>query len=152
MTGKLPPLTTRRFFQATLNLLGMPYLQKLYKRSTSEIYRWAADPRTNGETRQNPLDRIKRLLEDLYERGYDDIARAAVSILANAIDCEVVPRGHPVPDGKTIEAECLDDYPRLVEFHEAIRAGKSLVEASFLASRAKREIEETLEKYRQEIG
>ena len=152
MTGKLPPLTTRRFFQACLNTLGMAHVQKLYKKSPTEIYRWAADPRTNGETRQNPLDRIQRLLEDLYEAGYDDIARAALSILASAIDCEVIPRAGVIPDGETIEAECLQDYPKLVEFHEAVCRSRPYAEAQHFAAQAKREIEETLEKYRQEMG
>ena len=151
MTGKIPPLSTHRFFQACLNVLGMPTLQKLFKISTSEIYRWAADPRTNGETRQNPLDRIKRLLEDLYEHGYDDIARAAVRILATAIDCEIKPLEHPHPDKPTTEGECLDDYPSMVELHEAIRNKKPENEVIRLKEEHFTEVNETIERYREDI-
>jgi len=160
MTGKIPrtpPLTTRRFFKACLNDLGIVTLQNLYKKSRSEIYRWAADPRTNGETRQNPLDRIKRLLEDLYEHGYDDIARAAVRILATAIDCEIKPLEHPVPDKKTVFEECLDDYRPMVKFHEAITNKKKSMddmddnEIMYLKEKLVAEINETVERYMEDV-
>ena len=149
MPDNLPPLTTRRFFRACIRDVGMARLQKLYKKSPTEIYRWAADPRTNGEIRRNPLDRIQMLLEDLCELGYDDVARAAVSVMAETIGCELADKNGVTPDGATIELECLQDYPLLVEFHGAIQKGRPIEEVRHCHDEAKREIDETMSMYEQ---
>lgn len=56
------------------------------------------------------------------------------------------------PDSPTVEAECLDDYPALVEFHDSIRRGLSLEAVGTIRDRAIREIEETFVKHRESQG
>ena len=56
------------------------------------------------------------------------------------------------PDRSTLDAECLDDHPALVDFHEGIRRGLSLESVGALRDADIREIEETFVKYREGQG
>ena len=147
MTGKqtsLPPLKTWQFFHACRKTLGDTFLQKLYNRGIRQIYRWSADPDFTGNNERNPLDRFKILLERLAEIGREDIALSAIEMFADAIGYEVQKNGKTVvPDQETIEAECLDDYPALVDFHKAVQDGKGEPEVRHLWGVAKRELDET---------
>lgn len=56
-----PPLKTWQVMHALRKTLGDSFLQKLYKRSLRQIYRWSADPRFCEDTERNPLDRIETM-------------------------------------------------------------------------------------------
>ena len=106
-----PPLKTHQFYTACRKTLGKESLQQIYKKSPTQIYRWGMDPHFCDDWERNPLDRLNVLLERLCELGRDDIARAAVTILAKTVECElscIIPAN---PDKTSIETECLDDYP-----------------------------------------
>lgn len=56
------------------------------------------------------------------------------------------------PDRPSIEAECLDDYPSLVAFHQEISKGAPWAKAWARGEQAIREIEETMISYRRSRG
>ena len=142
------PLSSWQFFHAAHKNLGIKFLTLLYRRGQRQIYRWAADPAVCGEKERNPIDRLSILLSSLCEIGKEDIARAGVQILAEVVGCEIRCVEFPEPDQETIEGECLDDYPALMELHEAIRMGQTVKHVEHLKRQAQQEIEETAERYR----
>ena len=146
-TSPLPPLKTWQFFHACRKTLGDTFLQKLYNRGLRQIYRWSADPDFTGNHERNPLDRFKILLERLCEIGREDIAVSAVEMLAQSVGCEVHKNGDVVPDQGSIEAECLDDYPAVVDFHKAVQGGDIEEEVRHFWQKAKRELDETFYRY-----
>lgn len=145
--SSLPPLKTWQFFHACRKTLGDAFLQKLYNRGMRQIYRWSADPDFTGNHERNPLDRFRILLERLCEIGREDIAVSAVEMLAQSVGCEVHRSGDVVPDQGSIEAECLDDYPAVVDFHKAIKEGARAEVERHLWQVAKRELDETHYRY-----
>ena len=146
-----PVLKSWQFFLSCRRILGEKFLTTLYNRSPRQIYRWSADPDFTSQAgvERNPLDRMEALLERLHERGRTDVALSALSIMANAINHEIIPIQTVVPDKVTIEAEMLDDYPALIKLHDSIRAQEAKEHVSHWCALAKREIEETLQKYLQ---
>lgn len=138
-----PPLKTWQFYKAYRKILGDTTLQKIFNRGVRQLQRWSADPDYVADSEKNPLDAHRIVLERLTEIGRDDIARGTVSFLADVIGCEVVCRESCSPDKNTVEAECLDDYPPLTAFHEAISRGASADELRHYWQEAKLEIDET---------
>ena len=143
----LPPLKTHQFYAACRKILGMATLQKLFKKSPTQLYRWGMDPDFCEDWKRNPLDRLNVLLERLIEIGRDDIARAAVDILARTVDCELSCVNSANPDKDTVEAECFDDYPPVNRFHQAIQSRENPEMVRHLWQEAKRELDETWEMY-----
>jgi len=139
------PLKTWQFFHSYRKTLGDTFLTKLFNRGSRQILRWAADPDFTTDHERNPLDRMKIILERLSEIGRDDIARGTVSFLAGAIGCELRCLEPAEPDQPTVEAECLDDYPAVTRFHDAIRTVESVAVIRHLWQEAKRELDETYE-------
>lgn len=144
---QLPPLQSYQFFSSCRRLLGDSFLQKRFKRSLREIQRWSADPRYAEDTDRNPMDRYEVLLERLMELGRDDVARAAVARQAHLVGCELRCLDPVMPDAVSMEAECLDDYPAITRFHEALRSGEQLEVVRHLWQRAKKELDETFEMF-----
>ena len=146
----LPPLKTWQFYSACRRILGPATLQKLFKRSQTEIYRWGADPDYASETARNPMDRYETLLEQLMERGRQDVARAAVARQARIVGCELRQCEEVVPDRGDWRDEVLDDHPALARYHEACRdlmAGRCPPErVHHLQDEVIREIRETTTK------
>ncbi|MFH1984803.1 MAG: hypothetical protein ABIL58_23425 [Pseudomonadota bacterium] len=128
-----PPLETWQFYSAALYHLGMSTLNKLYTGLRSkgcpscgaqleesrerQIHRWASDPATTASHQHNPVDRYESLLKKLMERGAVDVAR---SVVARQIRI-VRPHDMPEPGCDTIAEECLDDYPAVLAYHDALR-------------------------------
>lgn len=144
-----PVLKSWQFFLSCRRILGDTFLTTLFNRGQRQIYRWSADPDFNSPegNERNPLDRLKTVLERLTERGRFDVAMSALTILANAIGCEIQPTHPIVPDQETIETEMLDDYPAILKLHESIRSKESDEAVMHCCSEAKRELDETLCKY-----
>lgn len=144
---EFPPLKTHQFYSACRKILGKETLQKIYKKSPTQIYRWGMDPDFCEDWERNPLDRINVMLERLCELGRDDIAQAAVAILAKTVDCELSCITPSHPDKDSIEAECLDDYPMVARFHQVIIENEIPEVVDNLWQAAKRELDETREMY-----
>ena len=147
MENKLPPLLSWQFFHACRKVLGDSCIQKIYKRSLRQIYRWSADPTYADQVERNPIDRLKLILEKLCEVGREDIATAGVNMLAEVVGCELRKIDRVEPDQESIEDECLDDYPALTAFHTAIREGEPREVVRHHWQKAKQELDETWERY-----
>ena len=145
-----PPFNTWQFFSGCIYHLGKTTMNKLYQVGERTIERWSADPATTATSKRNPLDRYEDLLSMLMERGKKDVARTAVGRQAAIVGCELNVVGLGVkPDKETVEEECLDDYPVVIEFHDSIRRKARPEEVVKLCKAAERELEETKVKYLQ---
>ena len=147
MDSQLPPLKSWQFYHSCRKILGRTFLQKLFQRSQTQIYRWSRDPDFCEDVERNPLDRMQILLERLCEIGREDIAQSAVAMLAHIVGCELRCTDPVHPDKENLEAECLDDYPPVNEFHQAASHGESPEVVRYLYQKAKRELDETYEMY-----
>jgi hypothetical protein len=92
------------------------------------------------------MDNLGIVIEALAEIGRMDIARAGVEMLAQKTGCELRVIDLPVPDC-TLDDECLDDYPVLVRFHDAIRREDEKEVVRRLWQEAKGELDETFASY-----
>jgi hypothetical protein len=152
MSSDLPPLKSWQFFKAIAKVLGRSQCHAIFNCSEREFYRWGADPDSCGDIRKNPLDLIAAACRKADLIGHTDIAVAPAHILAEPFNCRVSMAPDVTPNRPTIEAECLDDHPAMVAFHEGIRRGLPLEEVGALRDRAVHEIEETFVKYREGQG
>jgi hypothetical protein len=144
-----PVLKSWQFFLSCKHVLGDVFITSLYNRGARQIYRWSANPDFTSQEghERNPLDRMQILLERLHERGRTDVALSALALMANAIGYEVIPSTPAIPDKASIEEEMLDDYPSLVKLHNSIRNHSSTESIRHFANQAKRDIDETAQKY-----
>lgn len=143
MDADFPPLKTWEFFLFARKSLGITFLQKLFQRGHSEIYRWSRDPEFTGDSKRNPLDRLRILVREMVNQGYDREARAGVAMLAEEVGCSLADIDAVKPDKSNILEECLDDHPPLARFHEAIQQKRSRNEVRHLWQEARRELDET---------
>lgn len=150
MYENLPPLNSRQFYHACLKILGQAFMQKLYKISQRQLYRWAADPTFCADTEANPLDKLQVLFRRLSEIGREDIVLQALRILADTIGYEVRPGPNVTLDNSTLESECLDDYPALTNFHSAIRNREPIEKIKLLYDKAKDELDQTFAKAKEQ--
>lgn len=155
-TKTTDPLTPREFISAFRDLVGDTYLIKLFQLSPNadsgrrSLNRWTAKlPYVDeGSIRENWIEKHEKLLQRIIiEPGGLEIARSLVSRHADMVDCDLISRTTPNPDKTTIEDECLDDYPGLVNLHDAIRQKKPVATVKNLLAKAKRELDETLTLY-----
>jgi hypothetical protein len=66
---------------------------------------------------------------------------------ARLLGCELCSRDAVDPNCSTVEDECLDDYPALTRFHQAIREKAGTEEVLHYCTAAKKDIDETMELY-----
>jgi hypothetical protein len=141
------PTKSWQFFRDCVVHLGRSTITKLYDRKKKQLYRWSADPDTTDDTQRNPIDRLGRIFELLCELEHRDVALAGLRLLAEQVQCEVIDRSPTIPDKDTLEAECLDDYPAVVDFHNAMSDGDHSIEVQKYLDKAIHELKETFEKY-----
>jgi len=146
---KKSKLKTWQYYLQYRHILGDKFLIKLEKKQIRTLYRWSADPSHVEHTQANPLDRLIAVLQKLCEVGREDVAEDTVALIAEAIGRQIVASDEVFPDGDSIEEECLDDLPPLVEFHNAIRGNKDIQEVEKLKRAVERELAETYEKFKQ---
>jgi len=144
MCKKLPPLTSWEVFLFARKTLGITFLQKIFSIGHTEIYRWSRDSEFTADSARNPLDRLRLLFREMKNQGYEDEAKAGVNFLAESVGCRIKETDRPMPDKPNKHDECLDDYPALTNFHQAVREGKGWNEICHLAEEAKKEIDETV--------
>lgn len=143
MCDNVPPLTTWEFFLFCRKALGISFLQKIFQRGHTEIYRWSRDPEFTSDSKRNPLDRLTVLFKEMADQGHQREARAAVNGLAASVNCTLKDLKRVEPDKADLLDECMDDHPALAAFHDAIRQQKSKQEIRHLWMEARREIDET---------
>ena len=144
---KTLPLKTWQIYSAAIHYLTKEFITRLYSISNRQAERWAANPDTTESHARNPMDRYEELLNGFMAVGRDDIARIAVDRQAKIVGCELRMIGEAVPDKSNVLDECLDDYPPLALFHEAIRKQTDIELVRHLYRNAMRELEETMAGY-----
>lgn len=148
MTRELP---TESFevFQDARDALGMRGLTAIFRgHSKEQLYKWARPVREDLENgaQPNPIDWLCRMFGTLAEQGARHIAESGVQIVAGSIGMRA---GYPeavTPDAPTVEAECLDDYPALQAFHEAVLGKQPQLVVNDRLDAAIRELRETAAK------
>lgn len=135
---------------AAKDVLGVPSLGRILGVGHMQIYRQVRNPDFTEDFIRSPIQRIRVLVYELDQRGERELAEGILNYMAEGADMHVTPNSCKQPDKDSIEGECLDDYPPLMELHEAIRNGADLREIERLAENAKSEIEETVTAVRME--
>ena len=135
---------------AAKDVLGVPSLGRILGVGHMQIYRQVRNPDFTEDFIRSPIQRIRVLVYELYQRGERELAEGILNYMAEGADMHVTPNSCATPDKDSVEGECLDDYPVLVEFHEAVRNGADLRELERLAEHVKSEIEETVSAVRLE--
>ena len=83
-------------------------VQGIFSRSSRLVDYWSADPRYCGETRRNPLDRVRLLLDELDSAGYGDYARAAIDYMAEPLGGRFCGTETAKSDKGTVSGEVMD--------------------------------------------
>lgn len=135
---------------AAKDVLGVPSLGRILGVGHMQIYRQVRNPDFTEDFIRSPIQRIRVLVYELDQRGERELAEGILNYMAEGADMHVAPNSCATPDKDSVEGECLDDYPVLVEFHEAVRNGADLRELERLAEHVKSEIEETVSAVRLE--
>jgi hypothetical protein len=145
-----PPAEPRPWLSTVCDILSVNYIATMFGVTIRTVQRWIAQrPYVSEESvRENPIEHFERILKRLINDGYTDIARAIISRFANIAGCNLINCVHVKPDKDHVEAEMLDDYPSLVEFHESIKKGANIDTIRFRAQKLFEEIEETIESYK----
>lgn len=128
--------------------VGAAQMQKIFSRGQTQINRYCLHPRCDDYQR-NPLDRLRILFELLVEGGSAELVQYALNYLAETVGCRLHPLEHPLPDKETVEEECLDDFPELVEMDRMIAVEEHPRVVIAQSEKAKGEIDETIESYRE---
>ncbi len=147
----IPPLNARQFLKACTKIFGTSFMLNLFKISERHFAMWRADSRyvVKESVRTNYIEKHEELLQLLIEEPDGEfIARSIVSKHANVVGCEIFVKNQVIPDKNSIEEECLDDYPPITKFHSAIRENKDPAVVEFLGDEARKEIDETVQKYK----
>ena len=139
----------RSWLSDVRTLVGDGYLQRIFgSRSMSSwkrtAIRWTNPKEYEAEQRRNPIEILKILLEHLKSQpGGRSLVIAYAVLIADIAGGTFTPRQKFTPE-KTIEEECLEDYPELVNLHCLIKSQASMEEIIFQAQEAVREINETV--------
>ncbi|KAB1442918.1 hypothetical protein [Pseudodesulfovibrio senegalensis] len=139
---------TWEVMQSCKRLLGTTRLQKIFSRGRTQINRYCMDPRFE-DAQRNPLDRLIAMFKLVVQAGGEETVRAALNMLASPLGCRVQELDAPVPDKETVEEECLDDYPELVELNRLIAMRSHPDTVRRQAEITMREIGETCTLYEQ---
>ncbi|WP_147822358.1 hypothetical protein [Salidesulfovibrio onnuriiensis] len=127
-------------------VLGATQLQKIFSRGHTQINRYCMNPKFE-DSQRNPLDRLREMLGLMADKGENELVRTALNHLAAPHGCRLREKAQAVPDKATIEEECLDDFPELVELDRLINLRKHPDVVRRQAEQVFREIEETLVLY-----
>lgn len=119
--GTTPPAESWELMGIIRDCIGQTRLHNIFSRSHGHMRKWMCRPE-NPEHERNPLDRMRLLLASAHESGGEVAARMAVAYLLEPLGLQAVPVESAEPDGDSVEAEALDDYPTLVRAHEAVRS------------------------------
>lgn len=144
---KSPPLNTWQVFSAGIYHIKKDILAQMFGVGPRQVERWAADPDTTESHGKNPIDRVEALCRAFMNRGQVDIARIIAARLAYVVGCELSDLENVDPNSPTVQHECLDDYPPVTRFHEAVNQGRSVAEVRHAWQECKRELDETFVMY-----
>lgn len=140
------PIETNEFFNEYRKCFGVVEMMKLFGLAKTSVYRYCADPDTNGETRPNPLDKLEEMLVRLVDAGEGKTAERLVDRLA-MITGHNLYKTTAKPDRKTISEECCDDLPAISKFHQSMINKEPVPVVRDNHRRARTELDEDLALY-----
>ena len=122
-TNRLP---AHEFTGVVCRILGLKIVAPLLQRRESTISRWCARPDENnpGNWTHGCIWQVETLVEEAFISGGDrgvKWARDLVRRLCDITEMDCAAQEPVCPDQPTVQAECLQDYPALVAFHEAVQ-------------------------------
>lgn len=97
-----------QIYHIALKKLPRGRLQQIYRRSARLVTYWAANPYYCDETKRNPLDRIRLMLDELDGAGYGEYARAAVDYIAEPLGGEFICKHTAESDKGSVDGEAAD--------------------------------------------
>jgi len=110
-----------QFFYVAKKQLPPGTLQAIYRRSARLVTYWAANPRHCEETKKNPIDRIKEMLEAMDIAGFGEYSRAAIDYMAAPLGGCFADRKTACSDKGSIEGEVADVTIALGKLADGIR-------------------------------
>lgn len=145
MERKLDTFEWWEIHSAAIGILGAPAVAQAL--GTKLDYAYKCAQQFSDWTGRDAGSRIERLCNQLVTTGGDDgreLARIIYQRIAGATKCGA--SAAIIPNAPTVEAECLDDYPALQAFHEAVLAGEHQLVINTRMDDAIRELRETAAK------
>ncbi|KAF1077633.1 hypothetical protein [Halodesulfovibrio sp. MK-HDV] len=133
-------------------VLGMGLLKKIFQVGEKQLYRQMRNPDLDGDNARPVIDRVRVLLQNLHEVGGDETAHAILQFLALPAGYTCLPIEQGCPTCDDVRAECLEDYPTLVQLHEAVRDGQDMRAVQTLLDEHVDEVRQTVTLYEQEQG
>ena len=130
-------------------VLGMPMLERIFQIGNKQLYRQMRNPDLAGDSARPVIDRVRVLLRELHELGGTDTAHAILQLMALPVECTCVPVQQAEPTCSCVKAECLEDYPTLVQLHDAIQNGDSMRSVQTLLDKHVNEVRQTVTLYEQ---
>lgn len=95
-------------FHLSRKVLPGSVIQSIFTQKSRQFTKWGANPATCGVTAQNPIDRIRRLLNELDNAGYGDYARAAIDYMAEPLGGRFESTAIAHSDKGTVDGEIAD--------------------------------------------
>ncbi|MGE4520388.1 MAG: hypothetical protein AB7E04_12870 [Desulfobacteraceae bacterium] len=142
-------LYMRNWLAEVRALVGDGYLQKTFGSRHMDSWKrtarhWTKRIDHEAEPRRNPIEVLSILLEYLKSQpGGRELAFKYAVLIAEICGGEFTPRQKFKPE-KSIEEECLEDYPEIVAMHSLIKHEASIEEIEYQANEVTREIDETV--------
>lgn len=108
-------------YQYARKVLPKGFLERIYSRSPRLIYMWGSSPTHTDSNERNPIDRLSTMLSELDRLGYQDVARAAVDLIAEPIGGRFEPFPEVESDKGTVDGEAADTTIALGHLIETAR-------------------------------
>lgn len=133
-------------------VLGIHGLERVFQIGHKQLYKQMRNPDLDGEHARPVIDRVRLLLQELEELGGSETAHAILQFMALPAGYTCVPKEQGCPTCDDVRAECLEDYPTLVQLHEAVRDGQDLRVVQTLLDKHVDEVRQTVTLYEREQG
>lgn len=131
-------------------VLGIHGLERIFQIGHKQLYRQMRNPDLEGDNARPVIARVRLLLSELHEVGGTDTAQAILQFMALPAGFTCVPVEQAEPTCDDVRAECLEDYPTLVQLHEAIRDEQDMRAVRALLDKHVDEVRQTVTLYEQE--
>ena len=130
-------------------VLGIHGLERVCQIGHKQLYKQMRNPDLGGEHARPVIDRVRQLVRDLEELGGGDTAHAILQFMAHPAGYTCVPMNQAEPTCDDLRSECLEDYPTLVQLHEAIKRSEEPRAVHVLLNQHLDEVRQTVTLYEQ---
>ena len=128
-------------------ILGIHGLERVFQVGHKQLYKQMRNPDLAGEHARPVIDRMRVLVTELKEVGGEETAHAILQFMALPAGYTCIPVKQAEPTCDCVRSECLEDYPTLVQLHEAIQNGRDMREVQTLLDKHLDEVRQTVTLY-----